>query len=877
MFSSTRCRILRLLSHSVLVATMALLFAANAQATEKVTLQLLWDHQFQFAGFYAAQWLGFYEEAGLEVDIRPGVSPDRKVVGGLDAVRDGRADFGLGGGNILVARDQGAPLVVLAPIFQQSAVRVYAKAGTNLHSPADLLDLRVARKPGGVGDAELQSMLRAEGLDPDRMPAYPQEPGLRHLAEGRVDAAMGYSLASPWVGRNLGLDLISLRPSAYGVDFYGDTLFTHRDLAENNPELVKRFVDASLKGWRYALENPQEISQRIAAELERTIPVGDFEAFNLFQAEEVQKLMLHPLVAPGQINPERWRRMHAFLKAAGTVTGDFDADTLIFDPDRRSRKRAQLSHNALIVGLWTLLVLVVFTVLAIWTLRRTVARRTAALRKSEETLSLFQDSATEDFALFDRDLKLLNANAASIARLGEPLERVIGKTLLELLPHLAGTERYDHYREIARFGGTYDAEIEMPSDDGEISYRAVSAFRAGDGLGVIVRDITERKRAEAALRKSEETLSLFQDSATEDFALFDRDLVLLDANAASIARFGKPMDQMIGKSLIELLPYLAGTERYERYCEIARSGGTYNTEFPTTSDDGEITHRAISAFRAGPGVGIITRDITERKRAEDRVRELNESLEQRVIERTAELRATQVELVNAERLAALGQLTATVAHELRNPLATIRTSVFSLRSSIQGDAEETHRPFQRIDRNIARCDRIIAELLDYSANQKPCLETVDLNQCVAAWVGDYEACEGTRIRLAISDGTATVRIDQDRLHQVIVNLLDNASQAQDEHPSRGRRVTEIAVRTRVEGGRFILEVADDGPGIPDDVLPRIFEPLFSTKGFGVGLGLPLVKKIIDQHDGDIEVVPGVGDGATFRISLPLAASREAAA
>ncbi len=624
-------------------------------------------------------------------------------------------------------------------------------------------------------------------------------------------------------------------------------------------------------------------------------------------------------------------------------------------------------------------------------------RLNGRLQKSEETLSLFQDSATEDFALFDRDLKLLNANAASISRLGEPLERVIGKPLLELLPHLAGTERYDHYRKIARSGGTYDAEIEMSSDDGEIRYRAVSAFRAGDGLGVITRDITERKRAEAALQKSEETLSLFQDSATEDFALFDDDLNLLNANAPALKHLGRPLAQAVGKPLLELMPHLAGTERYARFLEVAKTRDTYDAEVAIARADGEIRYRAVSAFRAGEGLGVITRDITERKRAEQALREsegrlnaffaeapaelvmfdrdlrylkvnetlaringlpvgdhigkpiceiapdlapkieplfrriletaepllnfelegevetdpgikhtwalsifpilggdgtpqgigsisiniterkraerelelLNHRLEKLVGERTAELRATQVELLNAERLAALGQLTATVAHELRNPLATIRTSVFSLRSRIQDGAGEAQTTLRRIDRNIVRCDRIISELLDFSANQEPHLETVDLNRCIAAWVEDYEASEGTRLRLAISDGAATVRIDQDRLHQVLVNLLDNASQALEETPGRGRRDAEIAVRTRIEGGRFVLEVADDGPGIPDDVLPRIFEPLFSTKGFGVGLGLPLVKKIIDQHGGDIEVVTGMGDGTTFRVHLPL--------
>ena len=996
MFASTRCRILRRLSQSILVAATILLFAANAQAREKVTLQLLWDHQFQFAGFYAAQWLGYYEEAGLEVDIRPGVTPDRKVVGGLAAVRDGRADFGLGGGNILVARDQGAPLVVLAPILQQSAVRVYAKAGTNLRSPADLLNLRVARQLGGVGDAELQSMLRAEGLNPENVPAHPHEPGLSHLAEGRVDAAMGYALASPWVGRNLGLDLISLRPSAYGVDFYGDTLITHRDLAENNPELVKRFVDASLKGWRYALEHPEEVAKRIATELERTIPVGDVEAFNLFQAEEVRKLMLYPLVAPGHINPARWRRMHEFLSEAGAVAGEFDVDSLIFDPDRHNRERAELFHNALIIGVSGLLILVVFTIFAIWMLRRTVARRTAALRKSEETLSLFQDSATEDFALFDRDLRLLSANAAVLAHLGKPLEQAVGKPLLELMPHLAGTERYERYLEIARAGGRYDGEIEMPSDDGEIRYRAVSAFRAGDGLGVITRDITERKRAEQALRENQERWNLFTDSASQAFVLLDRNLNIVDVNSGGARQFGyATREEVIGEFLGDLSPMAADSGRLDKYWDVIRTGQRLNIQPVVKLSNGEERYVNLQAFPVGTGLGLIAEDVTEqrkaevalrrsderlrtvvnnapillwavdservntvlmgqalqtinidpkqelgrrhgdprlttpemekhldaalkgedqtfsvriagrdfetrlvplrdsnnaiegvigvsvdvteRKRAERELESLNHRLEELVTERTGELRATQDELINAERLAALGQLTATVAHELRNPLATIRTSVFSLRSKIPGSTEEVDRPFQRIDRNIARCDRIIAELLDFSANKEPHLETVDLNQCVAAWVEDYEASEGARLRLAISDSTATVRIDQDRLHQVIVNLLDNAAQAQEEVPGRPRRDAEIAVRTQLEGGHFILEVADDGPGIPDDVLPRIFEPLFSTKGFGVGLGLPLVKKIIDQHGGDIEVVTGVGDGTTFRIRLPLAISKEAAA
>lgn len=212
------------------IVSVALGLSAPASAADKVSLQLIWDHQFQFAGFYAANWNGYYAEAGIEVEIRSGIAADGSIVQTVPEVSSGRADFGLSGANLLVARDKGVPLVVLAAIFQQSPTAFYAKEEAGLRSPADMTRLRVASSAGGVTEVELRSMLRSEGIDPSSVHLYPQEPGLRHLKEGRVDVVPGYTLATPWVGRQLGLKLTSLRPSAYGVDFYGDTLFAHQRL-----------------------------------------------------------------------------------------------------------------------------------------------------------------------------------------------------------------------------------------------------------------------------------------------------------------------------------------------------------------------------------------------------------------------------------------------------------------------------------------------------------------------------------------------------------------------------------------------------------------------------------------------------------------------
>ena len=413
-------------------------------------------------------------------------------------------------------------------------------------------------------------MLRLEGLDPEGVVPYPHEPALRHLAEGRVDVSPGFTLATPWEGCKLGLDLVSLRPSAYGVDFYGDTLVTHQNLIDNNPELVQRFVAASMKGWAYALENSDEIADRISAELPRVFPVGDTVGFNRFQAEEVKRLMLYPLVVPGHTNPNRWRRMHEFLKASGAVTGDFDAQALIYDPQARHHERDLFLRNVLTIGLGSLLVVALIVLLLNWGLRRTVARRTHDLQKSEAALANAQRVA--HFGSWERDLR------TGVTTWSDEIYRMFGYKPGTIDPGRERAFRHLHPDDLARATAALDDAVEA-------------------GVG------------------------------------YDMEYRIVRPD---------------------------GEER------IIHSRGE------TILDDAGRTTQLRGAMH----------DITERKQADTEIRLLNEELEQRVVERTAELRSAQDELVKQERLAALGQLTATVAHELRNPLATIRASHYAIQREI---------------------------------------------------------------------------------------------------------------------------------------------------------------------------------------------------
>lgn len=253
---------------------------------------------------------------------------------------------------------------------------------------------------------------------------------------------------------------------------------------------------------------------------------------------------------------------------------------------------------------------------------------------------------------------------------------------------------------------------------------------------------------------------------------------------------------------------------------------------------------------------------------------LNRDLERRVEERTAELRVVQEELLRKERLSTLGQLTATVAHELRNPLSAIRNTVFAISAAVTEKGLKLERPLARMERGIARCDRIITDLLDYTRIRESKRVPGSLDPWLHEVLDEQKLPDGITLVRNFAAPNRLVSFDVERLRRVIINLVENAVQAMLEPDGRERKVF---VRTRLAGGRFEIEIEDTGPGIPADILPKVFDPLFSTKSFGTGLGLATVKQIVDEHAGSIEIASEPGQGTRVLVSLPLADSEEIAA
>jgi signal transduction histidine kinase len=232
--------------------------------------------------------------------------------------------------------------------------------------------------------------------------------------------------------------------------------------------------------------------------------------------------------------------------------------------------------------------------------------------------------------------------------------------------------------------------------------------------------------------------------------------------------------------------------------------------------------------------------------------------------------AAEAELLKSERLSVLGQLTATVAHELRNPLSAIRNSLFTVKELAATAGLKLDRPAARMERSIERCDRIISDLLEYTRNRELNLTSVGFDRWLAGVLAEQNVPPAIALTTELAAAEEAVPIDADRMRRVIINLVENAAQALGELPPD--RAKQITVRTGAVDGELRLVIEDTGPGIQPENLARIFEPLFSTKSFGTGLGLPTVKQIVNQHSGTIEVDSTIGQGTCVTVRLPLQAA-----
>lgn len=290
-----------------------------------VSLQLLWKHQFQFAGYYVAREKGFYREAGLDVEIR-------EFDNGIDLVGDvlnGKSDFAVGRSSLLINKAAGDDIVALFATYQKSPLMLLSRADSDIEKPSDLKDRRIMLTTDAKEVAEIKAMMLQAGLREGDYIHQDHSFNLQDLIDDTTEAMGSYISNEPFQLQQQGIKYNILHPADYGFDMYADILFTARDFTRKHPSLTQKFMDASIKGWLYAFEHIEETADLILANYNSQNRSRDAL---IFEGQALRKLAFDARGHFGTLTQARFSAMANLYLVTGVINPNFDFSDFIYDP-----------------------------------------------------------------------------------------------------------------------------------------------------------------------------------------------------------------------------------------------------------------------------------------------------------------------------------------------------------------------------------------------------------------------------------------------------------------------------------------------------------------------------------------------------------------
>ena len=299
-----------------------LLFITSLYAGEKIVLQLKWLHQFQFAGYYAAKEKGFYNELGLDVEIR---ERDRSK-NNIEQVINGEAQYGIADSILFLYRSKKEPLVIVTPIFQHTPNVILTLKSSDIDSPYKLNNKKLLFYKKDTDGFGILAMFEHLGVKP-YLDRTKDKKSYEALMKHEVDAYTGYLSNEPFYFKEKGMDINIINPANYGLDLYGDMLFTNKDEATKHPDRVKKFKEATIKGWYYALEHKEEMIKIIKSKYAKNKSIKHLR----YEADALEEIIQRKSIPIGTLDKGRIRYTLELYKDHGLIENEIDVDDYIFD------------------------------------------------------------------------------------------------------------------------------------------------------------------------------------------------------------------------------------------------------------------------------------------------------------------------------------------------------------------------------------------------------------------------------------------------------------------------------------------------------------------------------------------------------------------
>lgn len=861
----------------------------------KVRLQLKWLHQAEFAGYYMALQKGYYEQAGIDVELIEAKGEKSPI----EIVTEGKAEFGISASDIIVSRANNKKVVVLASIFQQSPNILLTAKSSGIVRGSDIAGKTIALE---AESAEIIAFLKNQGVSLKKEQIKPLGVEAKQLLNSEVDVISSYLTDEPYFLDSIGFQYNLISPRSGGINFYGDVLFTTEQLLKTDPELVHNFLDATLRGWKYAIAHPDETVDLIYHKYSKRHSRKWLE----YEMKQSTRLIMPEVVEIGYSNPDRWKEILRTYQQLDIIPANQSIKgLLVADYDS-----VGVNINWKLVGIFTVIILLITSVAWFFyrtsaklknemtrriqaetnlqnlntTLEQRINERNAELRdinndltreieerirfeklleQSKDNYETFFNSISEPIFVYDVKGSILHCNTAACKRLGYSEAELLGKTARFIHPPERGNQTDVVVQELAD-NKTDVCTIPLITKSGEqFPVESKVTHGAWNGQPVLFAIYKDLSMLELSERKF---ASAFQSNTAMMAISRIDDGRYVDINQEFIEALEYSREELIDKTNFDLKIFSDTSLRKTIIEKLEKGQSVSKMEVLFRSKTGNIKTGLLSADIIYVGKDrcllTVTMDITERKKAEEQILKAREESEK----------------ANAAKSEFLSRM----SHELRTPMNAILGFAQLLE---MGQLNPSQRKgVDHILKGGKHLLGLINEVLDITRIESGRLslssEPVRLFDVLSEMMDTIlPFAESKQVKVSLIDSPdnySFVKTDKQRLKQVLLNLINNAVK----YNRTGGSVT-IATKIILNDGKPTLtriSVTDTGYGIHADNIPKLFNPFErigaeQTETEGSGLGLAVVKKLIAAMNGRVGVESEFGSGSTFWIELPYSESQ----
>ncbi len=841
----------------ILFISLLLSSYTQAQKLDKVSLQLQWKHQFEFAGFYMAKEKGFYKNLGLDVELK-----EYKLgINIIDDVVKGKTTFGTSYSSVVLNKFNGTNIVLLNAILQVSPHIIISLKSSGIKSIKDFKNKRIMIGDNAIRTATFSSMLKSNNISMSDMIRVTPTFNIQDLIDGNTDLITGFSSNELYALDKKGIKYDIWNPEDYGFGLYNVITFTTNNEVNNNPKRVDLFNKATLKGWKYAFDNIEESADVI---LKKYNTQNRTKEALIYEALVLKKLAYQKGKPLGDINTHNIQRIYDMYNIMGLIKNKIEFSKFIYDSPKNNSftiKEKNYIKEKEFIKMCNNSILEPIEFANNGNQNDMQGISIDVLKLIGKQLNIkFKNIPTKNWGESQQFLKEKKCDILSVSII-TPQRAEYANFTQPYLKLKSAIFTQKNSANFVTFDDVSDKSMSQIKNSG-VSHQLQQKY---PNLKII-----ETSSAQEALAYVNNGKAFFSTGFAEVGVHLLRKYALNNVHIAGYTNKIYDITIAVRKddlTLLSILNKALGNITPEKHSQI------YKKWVIPIVKEKVMNYRLLFQFIGGFIIIliIIIYFLIKQKKLNNKIEDLNNNLENKVLEEVEKNRKKDEIMFHQKKLAQMGEMINMIAHQWRQPLSAIGVTTQNLDLHLDINDTVDKKLFKNEISLISEYIKYLSQTIDDFRNffrddkDKENILFEDIVNNALKIIG--KALKSNNIEVETSfNSNKKINIYKNELSQVVLNLIQNAEDAIVDNNIKNPKII-IEIQESKLGQT--LSIKDNAGGIKDDILNKIFEPYFSTKKNknGTGLGLYMSKIIIEDHCRGSLSVENIEDGVEFKISL----------